>query len=174
MGPALVQHLDGSERAKQRLEVILATITGQLTVDQACSLLAIRPSRFYKMRTEVLEASLKYLEPRPIGRPAHVQTAEEARCAELQQQAEQLQAELKISEVREEIARTMPHMAEDHAPLKKRNPPRRTRRSRKEVAPNGPNTSDIDEEHHRRQGRQSHERADRRPTRLHRQPLAAQ
>ena len=113
MGPALVQHLDGSERAKQRLEVILETITGQTTVEQACQRLAIGPSRFYKLRTEVLEASLKHLEPRPMGRPAHLQTAEEAKCDQLQQEVEQLQAELKLSSVREEIARTMPHLAED-------------------------------------------------------------
>ncbi len=119
MGPALVQNLDGSDRAKQRLEVILATITGQMTIDQACECLVIGPSRFYQMRTEVLEASLKHLEPRLIGRPAHVQTAEEARCDELQQQVEQLRAELKISGVREEIARAMPHLAEDRQPLKK-------------------------------------------------------
>lgn len=118
-GPALVQNLDGSERAKQRLEVILATITGQMTIEQACDRLAIGQSRFYKLRTEVLEASLKHLEPRVMGRPAHVQTAEEARCEELQEQVEQLRAELKISGVREEIARTMPHLAEDHEHQKK-------------------------------------------------------
>jgi hypothetical protein len=111
--------LEGSGQAKERLEVILATITGQLTVDQACRRLAVKPSRFYQMRTEILEASLECLEPRPMGRPPHVATAEEARCAELEQQVEQLQAELKLSEVREEIARTMPHMAESHAPGKK-------------------------------------------------------
>jgi len=119
MGPALVQNLDGSERAKRRLEVILATITGQMTIEQACDRLAIGQSRFYKLRTEVLEASLKHLEPRAMGRPAHVQTAEEARCEELQEQVERLEAELKISEVREEIARTMPHLAEDRERLKK-------------------------------------------------------
>lgn len=112
-GPALVQSLDGSERAKQRLEAILETISGRLTIDEACERLAIKPSRFFKLRTEVLEASLKYLEPRPMGRPAHVQTAEEAQCDQLQQEVEQLQAELKLSGVREEIARTMPHLAED-------------------------------------------------------------
>ena len=40
-GPALVQHLEGSERAKQRLEVILETIAGELTIEQACECLGI-------------------------------------------------------------------------------------------------------------------------------------
>lgn len=132
MGPALVHHLDGSERAKRRLEVILATISGQMTVDEACNRLAIKPSRFYKMRNEVLEASLEYLEPRPMGRPAHVETAEEARCTELQQQVEQLQTELKLSQVREELARTMPHMAEERTAQKKT---RHTKKARKKARP---------------------------------------
>jgi len=169
MGPALVQNLDGSERAKRRLEVILATITGQMTIEQACDRLAIGQSRFYKLRTEVLEASLKHLEPRAMGRPAHVQTAEEARCEELQEQVERLEAELKISEVREEIARTMPHLAEDRERLKKRNP---RRRSPKDVAQSGPNGPAGDGNGDQRQ-RQSHEAADRRATRTDRSPIAA-
>ena len=65
LGPALVEHLDGSPRAKQRLEVILATIAGQLTIDQASEQLGIKPAMFYRLRTEVLEAGLARLEPRP-------------------------------------------------------------------------------------------------------------
>jgi len=137
-GPALVQNLDGSERAKQRLEVILATITGQMTIEQACDRLAIGQSRFYKLRTEVLEASLKHLEPRPMGRPAHVQTAEEARCEELQEQVEQLRAELKISGVREEIARTMPHLAEDRECLKKTKSAKKKPKRRRPKRPKRP------------------------------------
>ena len=138
MGPALVQNLDGSQRAKQRLEVILATITGQITIEQACQRLVIGPSRFYQMRTEVLEASLEYLEPRPMGRPAHVQTAEEARCDELQQQVEQLRAELKISGVREEIARAMPHLAEDRERLKKTKSVKKKPKTRRQKRPKRP------------------------------------
>ena len=137
-GPALVQNLDGSERAKQRLEVILATITGQMTIEQACDRLAIGQSRFYKLRTEVLEASLKHLEPRAMGRPAHVQTAEEARCEELQEQVEQLRAELKISGVREEIARTMPHLAEDRERLKKTTSAKKKPKRRRPKRPKRP------------------------------------
>jgi len=138
MGPALVQNLDGSERAKRRLEVILATITGQMTIEQACDRLAIGQSRFYKLRTEVLEASLKHLEPRAMGRPAHVQTAEEAKCEELQQQVEQLRAELKISGVREEIARTMPHLAEDRERLKKTTSAKKKPKRRRPKRPKRP------------------------------------
>jgi hypothetical protein len=110
LGPALVEHLEGSQRAKQRLEVILATIAGQLTIDQACQRLGIKPAMFHRLRTEVLEAGLARLEPRPIGRPPQSTTAEEQKCEELQLQVDQLQDELKIAQVREDIARLTPHL----------------------------------------------------------------
>lgn len=40
-GPQIGQRLEGSPTAKQRLEVILETIAGQLTVPQACQRLGI-------------------------------------------------------------------------------------------------------------------------------------
>ncbi len=133
LGPALVDHLEGSEWAKQRLEVILATVTGQLTIAQACERLGVQPARFYALRTKALEAGLHSLEPRPSGRPPHVETVEEAECAELQSQVEELEAKLKIAEVAEEIARTMPHLAKDDAPGKKTEVPttRQERRRQK-------------------------------------------
>ena len=128
MGPALVQHLEGSERAKQRLEVILETITGELTIDQACEFLGIKPAMLYRLRTEVLEAGLARLEPRPLGRPRQVPSAEQLRCEELQGQVAELQSELKISAVREEVARVMPHLAEQDSPGKKTTHPRKRKR----------------------------------------------
>jgi hypothetical protein len=118
-GPALVQHLEGSGRAKQRLEVILATIAGQMTIDQACSRLGIKPAMFCRLRTEVLEAGLARLEPRPMGRPRHVPTPEELRCAELSHELERLRSELKISEVREDVARVMRRGTRDDSSGKK-------------------------------------------------------
>lgn len=127
-GPAMAQHLEGSERAKQRLEVILATIVGQMTIDQACKCLGIGPAMFYRLRTEVLQAGLARLEPRPMGRPPHTLTAEELRCAELRHEVEQLRAELKLSEVREEVARVLPHGTQADSPGKKTTPASRRRR----------------------------------------------
>jgi hypothetical protein len=111
MGPNLVQHLEGSERAKQRLEVILETIAGRLTIDQACQRLDVKPAMFHQLRTEVLEAGLASLEPRPMGRPTHLATVEETRREELERQVADLESELKLAAVREEIARVMPHLA---------------------------------------------------------------
>jgi len=123
MGPALVQHLEGSERAKERLEVILETIAGQLTIEEACQQLGIKPAMLHQLRTEVLEAGLARLEPRPLGRPQQQTPAEELQLAALQRRVEELESELKIAAVREEIARVMPRRADADPPGKKTNHP---------------------------------------------------
>jgi hypothetical protein len=124
--------LEGSERAKQRLEVILETITGELTIDQACQCLGVGPAMLHRLRTEVLEAGLARLEPRPLGRPRQVPIAEQLRCEELQGQVAELESELKIAVVREEIASVMPHLVERDSPGKKTaNPEKQKRRRRR-------------------------------------------
>jgi DNA-binding FrmR family transcriptional regulator len=115
----LVEHLEGSPRAKQRLEVILDTIAGRLTIDEACRPLGIKPAMFNRLRTEVLEVGLACLEPRPLGRPPHQATEDERRCADLERQVVALESELKIAAVREEIARLMPHLMENDVAEKK-------------------------------------------------------
>jgi hypothetical protein len=131
MGPALVQHLEGSERAKQRLEVILETISGELTIDQACACLGIKAAMLHRLRTEVLEAGLARLEPRPLGRPARVRSVEQLRCEELQGQVVELESELKLAAVREEVASVMPHLAERDSPGKKTAHPEGRKRRRR-------------------------------------------
>jgi hypothetical protein len=108
-GPALVRHMDGSDQAKQRLEILLATIAGSLSIDEACRELGIEHSMLFRLRTEVLEAALAQLEPRPRGRPPTVSSPSEQRCKALAQRVEELEAELKIAVVREEVARILPH-----------------------------------------------------------------
>ena len=63
-GPQIVERLEGSPSAKQRLEVILETIAGQLTIPEACAQLSICESRFHDLRNETLQATLNALEPR--------------------------------------------------------------------------------------------------------------
>jgi uncharacterized small protein (DUF1192 family) len=130
LGPNLVEHLEGSQQAKQRLEVILETITGRLTIDQACQSLAIKPAMFHRLRTEVLEAGLARLEPRPVGRPPHQLSVEETRMAALHDQVAELESELKLAAVREEIARVMPQLAREDSPGKKTTQALRRRRRR--------------------------------------------
>ena len=118
-GPALVRRLDGSDQAKQRLETILATIAGSLSIDQACQALGIEHSMLFRLRTEVLEAALARLEPRPCGRPPAASSPSEQRCSALEQRVKELEADLKIAGVREEVVRVLPYGRTAAAPRKK-------------------------------------------------------
>lgn len=112
LGPALVEHLDGSPLAKERLELILATNAGQITVVEAARQLGISEAMFYKLRTRVLQVALADLEPKPIGRPPEVvsEAAQEqaARIAELER-------ELAAQTVRLELAQVLPHVVQSPA-----------------------------------------------------------
>lgn len=118
MGPQLVHHLDGSERAKERLEMILETVAGKITIREACDRLGIEQAMFFRLRTQALEAGLSRLEPRPAGRPPRSPSPEGERIAELEQELQDKERERKATEVRLEIAQAMPRLAQDEA-LKK-------------------------------------------------------
>ena len=120
LGPALVEHLEGSPLAKERLELILATNAGQITVVEAARQLGISEAMFYKLRTRVLQVALADLEPKPLGRPPEI-VSEDA-----QQQAArvaELERELAAQTVRLELAQVLPHVVQSPAAaaLKKTN-----------------------------------------------------
>lgn len=110
LGPALVQHLEGSGQAKERLEVLLQTITGELTIEAACQCLGIRAARLHALRTEVLEAALAQLEPRPAGRPPQIFSPADQRIAELEEELREKQRQQKALEAQLEIAQAAPQL----------------------------------------------------------------
>jgi hypothetical protein len=123
-----VAHLEGSAQAKQRLEVVLRTLAGSLSVQQACAELGLSPSRFGQLRTRLLQAALASLEPRPAGRPQAPATP--APVAELQQRVRELERQLHAALVREEVALILPR-----PPQPKKARGRRPRRSRRPSRP---------------------------------------
>ena len=110
LGPRLAQHLDGSSGAKERLEVILETLAGRLPVAGACQRLGIGLAMFHRLRTEVLQAGLARLEPRPLGRPPRPTSVEADEIARLNHEVQDLHLELKTTRVQLEIAQTLPHL----------------------------------------------------------------
>jgi hypothetical protein len=112
-GAELVDDLEGSHAAQQRLRVILQTISGALTVEEACFILGIQRSGFQKLRQQFLQRAMGLLEPRPRGpRPRQMSEAE-LQVLHLKQQIVQLKLELKATQIREEIALVMPHLLKD-------------------------------------------------------------
>jgi hypothetical protein len=109
-GALLVDRLEGSERAKARLRIILQTLAGQLTIPEACAELDIQESMFHKLRAEVLRAALGRLEPRPLGRPPSPTTASDS-AADLEAENQRLRIELRAALVREELAEKLPRLS---------------------------------------------------------------
>ena len=121
LGAAHVEHLNGTRLAKRRLEMILKTMRGEITVGEACQRLSIGESRFHALRNQWLQASLELLEPRPTGRPRQVPEAPSSEeVTALASENERLRQELMVAEVREEVACVMPHVVHDTAWKKKR------------------------------------------------------
>jgi predicted ArsR family transcriptional regulator len=107
-GPEMVRRLSGDTRARQRLECILATLAGRLSVAEASARLGITPQRFHMLREEALQAALAALAPQPMGRPPKAVGAEPESSDALQRDHERLQRELAASKLREEIALLLP------------------------------------------------------------------
>ena len=128
LGAEIVEHLEGSDPAKQRLAAILRTLAGQLTVPQACVELGVGESRFHDLRNQVLQQALASLEPKPLGRPPQRPSEAEGQLAELRQQTERLQADLRAAQIRQELALTLPRLA--HPPAESGEKKRRSRRRR--------------------------------------------
>jgi hypothetical protein len=74
-GSELVDGLEGSDGARLRLKLVIETLAGRMTVEEACRQLSIGESRFHAMRREALAAAVSGLEPSPAGRPPKGRTA---------------------------------------------------------------------------------------------------
>ena len=109
-GTNLVDHLEGSERAKARLKAILETLSGARSIPEVCAELGIHESMFHRVRSEVLQTALGRLEPRPLGRPPLETPPQDVRAEELEAEISRLQREVKAAEIRRELAENLPRL----------------------------------------------------------------
>src|SRR6516164_5449602 len=63
VGPEYADKLEGSDTAKERVKVILATMAGTCRLKEACERLGISEQRFHQLREEMMAAAVKALEP---------------------------------------------------------------------------------------------------------------
>ncbi len=112
-GAKLVNNVDASDESKKRLSVILRTMSGEMSVGQACLELDLSEARFHEMRAEFLEAAVRLLDPRPAGRPRSQpeEPASDA-LAKLRDENARLRFDLQAAYLREELAMVMPHVLE--------------------------------------------------------------
>jgi hypothetical protein len=117
-GPEYVDKLDGSDQSKQRLRVILETVAGRCTVQEACAQLDVGEVRFNQLRQEALQGALATIEPKPAGRP-RTTAPEQERIEALQQSLADRDTELREAQVREEIVLALPRRTLAAPPEKK-------------------------------------------------------
>jgi len=134
VGPEYADKLEGSDTAKERVKVILATMAGTCRLKEACERLGISEQRFHQLREEMMAAAVKALEPGHAGRPAQTPTPTEEQVIALQQQLQDKEVELRAAKAREEIALVMPEVKQEPVEPEKKMPqppPKRRRRGRK-------------------------------------------
>ena len=106
-GSKLVEGLSGSDFAKNRLQQVLRTFSGEVTIEEACAELQISRTRFYDLRQSLLEGMVEHLEPRPAGRPSQKPEVPEE-VTVLERRIAQLELELEASKIRTELNTFLP------------------------------------------------------------------
>jgi hypothetical protein len=115
----LIDRLDLAPGAKERLQRIVATLTAQQTVVEACGCLGLSERHFHTLRLQVLQEAGRWLEGRRSGRPCRQRSDKDAQVTMLQAEIQQLRIDLQTARIREEIALTMPHLLQRSKPRKK-------------------------------------------------------
>ena len=110
VGLGHVDRLDGPDDLKVRLRILLATITGEIGIDEACAELGVSPSRLHEMRKEALEGALAALTPGRPGRPRAAVEDDDRSERELKRRVRDLEVQLQAAFVRTELALAMPHL----------------------------------------------------------------
>lgn len=109
-----VDDLDAGELEKSRLKAILATITGELSVQAACAQLGIRPARFAELRQQALQGACDSLAPKKPGRPRQHDAEDDQRVVELEAENARLGHELRTASIQTELALAMPDIIETY------------------------------------------------------------
>ena len=124
-----VDSLTGDAEEKKRLKTILATITGDLTVKEACERLGVSESWLHEIRRSALEGMLQGLAPRPPGRPAKERKPEEVE--RLEARVSWLEEELQVARLQTEVALWKPSLLKARPPPQKKGSAAKRRRRRR-------------------------------------------
>ena len=130
LGVEAVEGLEGSAQAKERMQVILATLAGQCRIHEACAQLGISQQRFQQIRDKLLQGALASQELKAAGRKPRALSAAEERIAELEAEVAELHAAVRVAQTREEIALILPQVGPEAGAEKKTTAKARKRRGR--------------------------------------------
>lgn len=82
----------------------MATLTGEMLVDEAYEELGVGPTQFANLRKQVLQGALDGLQPKPIGRPRRVTMRTEDEVEAMEQRIVELERDGAILRSRLELA----------------------------------------------------------------------
>lgn len=105
-----MEGLAATPEAKRRLKLVLQTLAGELSVEEARAALGMSAANFHKLRQQALAAAAARLEGQAPGRKRVEPSPEEKKIAELQAKVERMDLELDIARYRENLALTMPYL----------------------------------------------------------------
>jgi hypothetical protein len=110
MGEKLLEAVPGSKVAKDRVSLMLETMSGKKTVLEACQELGIGEARFHELRRELLESLVALAEPKPLGRPRQEIPQESEYVTKLESENRELKRQLNIELVRLHLAAAVPEV----------------------------------------------------------------
>jgi len=128
-GVHVIDQLTAPAAVRRRVRIVLATLTGERSIADACTQLGVRRSRVYALRRQVLQGAVDALQARPRGRP-RVTRPDEAEVRSLRQRVHELELALRATQLRSEIALTMPFLLDRAGRKKKDEATRSASRSR--------------------------------------------
>jgi transposase-like protein len=120
LGPALVAALAAPRGTRERLQVVLETLTGRLTLEAAARQLGLGRTRVLVLRRQALRGAAEALAPRPVGRPPRDALEPPPAVARLEARVRELELALQAALVRTDVALTMPFLAAARRRGKKR------------------------------------------------------
>jgi len=129
-GVALLEKYDGSEQSIRRVQAIIQTLAGQVSVVDACKDMGIGEAIFRRFRDVCLKAAISSLEPKKRGRKATPEPPGQKQIEALQQEVQRLKVELMGAMAREDLRRAGLVVTEQE-PEKKTSRKRKQRRLRK-------------------------------------------
>jgi hypothetical protein len=100
---------EGSESAKERVHAIMSTLTGEMTVAEACERLNLSVQRFFQLRDAALQAAVSGLESSWRGRPPKPEpTAAEKEVKVLREHLQEMELAVEAAHIRAQVAIAMP------------------------------------------------------------------
>lgn len=100
----LLRPIRASDVARERVRVVLLTLSGDWLVSDALERLSISRTRFQDLRRRMLRGALLALEPRPRGRPALARAEPGPEEARLRAENAGLRLELRMTQTSLELS----------------------------------------------------------------------